>query len=105
MTKNKNKYGQYMTPKIVAEFMFQLADLDKKADILEPCCGEGVFLDVILKKGYKKITAYEIDKAIINPKHKVINKSFVSEKINQKFDLIIGNPPYITWKNLEPLSF
>ncbi|HBK82379.1 MAG TPA: restriction endonuclease, partial [Flavobacterium sp.] len=27
--------------------------------------------------------------------------SFVSAKIDEKFDLIIGNPPYIRWKNLE----
>lgn len=100
--KNKNKYGQYMTPKIVAEFMFSLADLNKNADILEPCCGEGVFLDVMLEKGFKKITAYEIDKEIIDSRYKVINKSFVPETINHKFDLIIGNPPYISWKNLEP---
>ena len=102
MIKNKNKYGQYMTPKIVAEFMFSLADLNRAADILEPCCGEGVFLNVMQEQGYKKITAYEVDKKIINPKYKIINKSFVSDEINRKFDLIIGNPPYISWKNLEP---
>ena len=101
MANGKNKYGQYMTPEIVANFMVSLANLKNDSSILEPSSGEGVFLDVLKNKGYKNITAYEIDKSIIKNNENVINESFISANIKKGFDLIIGNPPYIRWKNLE----
>jgi len=101
MANDKNKYGQYMTPEIVASFMISLADLNNNSLILEPSSGEGIFLDILKNKDYKNITAYEIDKSISNNNEYVVNESFISAKIDKKFDLIIGNPPYIRWKNLE----
>ena len=100
---SKNKYGQYFTPEIVADFMISLADVDKTSNILEPSTGEGIFLDLLLKKGYNNLIGFELDENLIQERHKKIvrNESFVSAKIDKKFDLIIGNPPYIRWKNLE----
>jgi len=46
----KNKFGQYFTPKVVAEFMIELADISQKSIILEPSCGEGVFFRIITAK-------------------------------------------------------
>jgi adenine-specific DNA-methyltransferase len=98
----KNKYGQYFTPKIVAEFMVDLATLQSSSKILEPSAGEGVFLDVLKSKGYKNVNAYEIDKELCKQFDFVKYESFVSANVKTRFDLIIGNPPYIRWKNLEP---
>ncbi len=100
---SKNKYGQYFTPEIIADFMINLANINDKSEILEPSSGKGIFIDLLSKKGYNNITAYELDENLINERHRNIvkNESFVSAKIEKKFDLIIGNPPYIRWKNLE----
>lgn len=97
----KNAYGQYFTPKIMADFMVRLSTIPKTAYILEPSCGEGVFLNSLAEYGFKNITAYEIDDSLSNI-YPVHYQSFVSTDIKEKFDLIIGNPPYIRWKNLEP---
>ena len=98
----KNKYGQYFTPEIVADFMINLSNISENAEILEPCCGEGIFIKLLTEKGFKNITAYEIDDSLINIfSNKVITESFISAKIDNTFDLIIGNPPYIRWANLE----
>ena len=100
---SKNKYGQYFTPEIVADFMINLASINEKSKVLEPSCGEGIFLELLKKKGYNKLSAFELDSELIPNKFKNIikNESFISAKIDEKFDLIIGNPPYIRWKNLE----
>jgi adenine-specific DNA-methyltransferase len=97
----KNKFGQYFTPKIVADFMVDLADIIADSKVLEPSCGEGVFLDSLQQKGFENVIGYEIDKELVTHFSNVRYESFVNAKIEEKFDLIIGNPPYIRWKNLE----
>lgn len=99
--KPKNKFGQYFTPKVVANFMIEMADISKNSKILEPSCGEGVFLELLHQKGYSDVTAYEIDNNLAQEFSNIRYESFISAKIEDKFDLIIGNPPYIRWKNLE----
>jgi adenine-specific DNA-methyltransferase len=103
MAKNgKNDYGQYFTPQYIAEFMVSLTTQNANANVLEPSSGEGIFIKVLKEKGFNNITSYEIDERLKNIFNQdTIFKSFISEKINQKFDLIIGNPPYIRWSNLE----
>ncbi len=97
----KNKYGQYFTPELIANFMIKLADIQKNSKILEPSSGTGIFLDLLQKKGFDNFSAYEIDTELAK-KHQIVrNESFVSAEIEEKYDLIIGNPPYIRWKNLE----
>ena len=97
----KNKFGQYFTPKVVVDFMIELADISKNSTILEPSCGEGIFLEILQQKGFNDLTAYEIDEDLAREFSCVKYESFVSARIDKKFDLIIGNPPYIRWKNLE----
>jgi adenine-specific DNA-methyltransferase len=99
--KKKNKYGQYFTPPEVAEFMISLSNKDKKSKILEPSCGEGVFLDILETKGFKNVLGCEVDKTLATKRTNVIYQSFITSKFKEKFDLIIGNPPYIRWSNLE----
>lgn len=97
----KNKFGQYFTPKDVAGFMLDMANISKNSKILEPSCGEGIFLELLQQKGFENLSAFEIDRNLSQNFEFVKYESFVSAKIDEKYDLIIGNPPYIRWKNLE----
>lgn len=98
----KNKYGQYFTINSIAEFMVGLIKKGKQCEVLEPSCGKGVFLTNLIEKGFKNITAYEIDDTLQSEYSFIKYKSFISSPIDEKFDVVIGNPPYIRWKNLEP---
>lgn len=97
----KSRYGQYFTPSSVAKLMVNLSTKAGTCRILEPSCGEGVFIDELLKNGYNNIVAYEIDSTLLKKYDFIKYESFVSAKIEDNFDLIIGNPPFIRWKNLE----
>ncbi len=99
--KEKNKYGQYFTEPSVAEFMVSLITHTISCRVLEPSCGKGVFLDMLKKHNYGDITAYEIDTKLATDYACVQHQSFLAVSLSERYDVIIGNPPYIRWKNLE----
>lgn len=102
--------GSFYTPKTISDFILKWAfNGNKQCDILEPSCGDGVFLKSILENGhdYNSITAIEIDKGeaykakkiplnnlnvIIDDFHNFCNNT------NLNFDIVIGNPPYIRYQ-------
>ncbi len=98
---SKNAYGQYFTPETIAEFMLTLSAADTSSRVLEPCSGEGIFLRVLRKRGFTNVTACEIDPKLASTTDFVRCESFVSAIFDHTFDVIIGNPPYIRWANLE----
>jgi adenine-specific DNA-methyltransferase len=56
--------------------------------LLEPSCGNGAFY-----KGITDSVFIEIDKSVIK-QDDVLNMDFFDYDIKNKFDTIIGNPPY-----------
>lgn len=81
--------------------MVSLISHPKCSEVLEPSCGKGVFLNNLLKNDFKKISAYEIDRDLKCDYDFVKYQSFLTVPTSEKYDVVIGNPPYIRWKNLE----
>ena len=97
----KNKLGQYFTPPHIARLMVGMLSSPKDSPVLEPSSGTGVFLDALFDAGYRDVIGIEIDQDLANHEHfEVQNTSFVSWRPKRRFAAIIGNPPYIRWKNL-----
>ncbi len=108
---NRNKrLGQFFTPKYIASFMVKnsydyiIKYIHKPIDeisVLEPSVGKGIFLHYLINLGFKNITAYEIDPKLIlllKKKYPIVDFKFeniLTASINKKYDLIIGNPPYL----------
>jgi len=114
LKKNNSKQklrGAYYTPSQLAKQMIKLVISDNITNVLEPSCGDGIFIDSLkelnLLNKLEKITAIEIDEVETT---KVKNNYFTDSNVcvhnedffdfykytygNEKFDLILGNPPY-----------
>lgn len=110
--------GAYYTPLPLAEMMVKLFSSDESIKtILEPSCGDGVFIDALddmkMLDQINDVTAIEIEQdeveklkyRFVNSKNiEIINQDFFDyykKTYEKKFDLIIGNPPYIRYQYLE----
>jgi adenine-specific DNA-methyltransferase len=106
MNNVKNK-GVVFTPEYISDFMVSF--VDSKNDILEPSCGEGIFIKSLIKKGYnnKNIIGNDINSEFIKSCKNtysditLLNQDFTDFDITiKKYKTIIGNPPYIRIQNL-----
>lgn len=110
--------GAYYTPLKLAEAMVDLCVSADVESILEPSCGDGVFLDALKEKNLlsriKEINAVEIEAEEVkkvqlnyekNRNVNIYNQDFfdfynTALIKNSKYDLILGNPPYIRYQYL-----
>lgn len=114
--------GVYYTPKALSEFMVKHAlqglPEGQALSILEPSCGDGVFIDAIssnldiAQKQLHSLQCIEIDdqalelakaKSCASFKEAFFSKEDFLDFITfekKPYDLIIGNPPYVVRKRL-----
>ncbi len=116
-TKQKLR-GAYYTPYRVAEKMVEFFQEDPSIHtILEPSCGNGVFVEMVQKKRLLNnggsMTAIEIEASEVQKAAQRIEPSasirllamdffeyYAANKEQQRYDLILGNPPYIRYQYL-----
>lgn len=101
------KIGFVETPIEIANLMVHLITQSTDALVLDTGFGKGVFLEVLKKNQYKNVYGIEISKEFYENVHirygnmvKLINDDFLSYKFSHKFDIIIGNPPYVHFNSL-----
>lgn len=102
--------GAYYTPPAIASFILHWGiNGVHAADILEPSCGDGVFLKCMRNENmlFNTVTAVEYeareaDKARTLGLHdsEVINQDFHQFCLDtdKRFDLVVGNPPFIRYQ-------
>ena len=90
----------YTTP---LETVYSLLDnyngIDASDDILEPSAGNGAIIQALRNRGYKNhITAVELRRDerfnLTELADRTIISDFFAQDISEKYDVIIGNPPY-----------
>lgn len=106
--------GSYYTPQKTVRFIYEYLHQQKKCikSVLEPCAGDGRFIEMFAKTGLvdsivgvelysEKVRA--IEKNISSSKVTAITSDFLkfASACNSRFELIVGNPPYINIKNMD----
>lgn len=97
---------RYETQEVVNK---ALEYISKDSSVLDLCCGSGyIGLTIKQKKNCKVVLSDISDEAILQTKKNALDnnldvtviKSDLFANINQKFNVIVSNPPYIPEKNL-----
>ena len=106
--------GAYYTPPVIARFILQWGiNGSSDLNILEPSCGDGVFLECIAndKMLYNSVTAVEYEeeeamkaRAITLHDSEVVNADFhrFCLDTDKRFNLVVGNPPFIRYQYYNP---
>ena len=114
---NKKHTGSFYTPRIIADFLVDYLSIKiegKNLNILEPSVGDGIFIkaiynhktfldriNTVIAVEKEEVELEKVKKITKNKSLETIYSDFLDFQLdnNQKFGLVIGNPPYIK-KNL-----
>lgn len=106
--------GSYYTPKKTVQFVYDYLQQHHKSikSILEPSAGDGRFIQLFSKSNsvdnivgvelyQEKVQA--VNERVLSPKVTMIAADFLeySAACEVRFDLVVGNPPYINIKNMD----
>lgn len=112
-------YQAYYTKSdVLVEYMIQMLCVEKGMKILEPCAGDGVFIDAILNRSSSvNIDAYELNSLAakdLQEKYAQLNNisitcadTLIDERLRSLADAggayhrIIANPPYGAWQDYQ----
>lgn len=103
---HQQELAQFYTPKALREMAWSSITVPLDAQVLEPSAGSGEWLGDMIDKGYTNITANDYDTTVYNKFYNdwvskgitPSNQDYLTASFPQKFDLIIGNPPYFLMK-------
>ncbi|MDR2032836.1 MAG: class I SAM-dependent methyltransferase [Azoarcus sp.] len=88
-----NAFGQVFTPEAIVWSMLALRA--NRGRVLEPAAGEGAF-----SRHLPECVAIELDARIAPPGAHVMD--FFDFPAHERFDTIIGNPPYVRYRDIIP---
>ena len=105
--------GRYYTPIDLAEFIVRWGMDERVSKILEPSCGDGVFLEALrLYDGDFNCKGIEIsadeaalasERLLLDDRFNVLVSDFYeyyNSNREERYDFILGNPPYIRYQYL-----
>lgn len=106
--------GGFYTEPYIASFLVKWVNASNPKSILEPSCGDGVFLAEIEQqiRGVERIIACEINEVEAEKARRrtklpvsIINRDFLQWYIEKgryegAFDAVVGNPPFIRYQYL-----
>jgi adenine-specific DNA-methyltransferase len=107
--------GQVYTSEKIARLMVDLIKsyVDAESSCLDPCIGKNIFFSQMADLGLKKMVGIEIDHDQIDdhirsfysrPDRELIIGDFFDMPMDEKFDVVIMNPPYIRQESIGSIN-
>ncbi len=91
----------FQTPSDHCQYIFDQCKSEIRLNVLDVCCGLGSLSKLFYDSGHQ-ITLIETNNDFIPylktsfPNATIINKDFLSEELNETYDIILCNPPFNT---------
>jgi type I restriction enzyme M protein len=102
--------GQFWTPPAVVDFMLELVEFNPLWKVIDPACGEGVFLWKALERGCGAVAGVDMDPAALERARDLLRDHTASVRLycqdglaeiqdenafwRGDYDLVVGNPPF-----------
>jgi len=93
----KKEEGIFFTPPRFIQHNISLLPLSELTRVLEPSCGSGEYITALSSFPHLQITGIEKNETMAFLVG-AVNEDFLEYTPSEKFDLIIGNPPYFVMK-------
>ncbi len=110
----RRRTGKYYTPEWLADLVLDAAGYRGSGTLVDPACGSGVFLLRALARadslacargqlaGYDADSgAVEVARRQVPPQAEVELRDSIADPGERRFDFVIGNPPWVNWRNLD----
>ena len=101
----RQSFGQYMTPRFLRTYLLDQLDIKAGHRILDPAVGTGEFLaQAVSTFPCVSVAGWDIDQDILEVAKQVVPEAQLElrsglEPYNgEKYDFVIGNPPYFEMK-------
>ena len=101
----KKKLGSFYTDSVlvnkIVDELEECGMLFPDMSIIDPCCGECAFLSELKSRGYGNLKGVDIDEravAVCKERYPDIDvecADFININHDIKYDVVIGNPPYV----------
>jgi len=109
--KERSPLGQFLTPRVLRETLVSNVPLTPGMRVLDPGVGTGEFLKTCLEfQPDLRLFGWDIDHPVLSvaselvPEAQLELRSALDPWHGEKFDLVIGNPPYFEMRNLDPAT-
>lgn len=96
----RKKRGQYFTNDALKKDLLDNIPLYSGCKVLEPSGGTGEFVEYLKRVYNSKVYSYELDPILASSLEcsMVYNEDFLRNNRTDKYDFIVGNPPYFELK-------
>ena len=110
-TVHRKRFAQFFTPQPLARLMVEMATPRVGERVLDPAVGTGVFVQAVAEAQVSAhITALDVDPVVLSAFRACTQRAMCAETIQadflawndtRRFDVVIGNPPYLKYQHFE----